>query len=95
LAAAFGITPTFCEGDEPRVVLVGAQERIVQHLGHAGVVCGPGVLQPFEHLLRLLAQGIDLGDLAALDARVRSKCETPEIHEEKARFNLSFGPKTA
>ena len=25
----------------------------------------PGVLQPFEHLLRLLAQGIDLGDLAA------------------------------
>src|SRR6266513_5078878 len=53
------------EGDEARVVLVGAQERIGQQLGHTGVVRGPGMLQPLEHLLRFLAQGIHLGDLAA------------------------------
>src|SRR6266436_452238 len=53
------------EGDETRVVLVGKQERIGQELDHTGVVRGPGVLQPFEHFLRLFAQSIDLGDLAA------------------------------
>jgi hypothetical protein len=53
------------EGDEARVVLVAAQERIGQQLDHTGVVRGPGVLQPFEHLLRLVAQGIDLGNLSA------------------------------
>src|SRR5437762_397934 len=53
------------EGDEARVVLVGAQERIGQQLVHTRFVRGPGVVQPLEHLLRLLAQGIDLGDLAA------------------------------
>src|SRR5215468_7595294 len=53
------------EGDEARVVLVGAQERIIKQLSHTCVVRRPGVLQPLEHLLRLLAQGIDLSDLAA------------------------------
>src|SRR5438067_12977878 len=53
------------EGDEARVVLVGAQERILQQRGYTRVVRGPGVLQPLEHLVRLLAQGIDLGDLPA------------------------------
>jgi hypothetical protein len=42
LGAFFGITPIFLrEGDEARVVLVGAQERI----GPTAVVRGPGVLQ--------------------------------------------------
>jgi hypothetical protein len=58
------------EGDEARVVLVGEHERIVPQLGHAAVVRCPGVLQPFEHLLRLFAQGIDAGDLAAGAVRV-------------------------
>ena len=49
------------EGDKARVVFVGAQERIVEQ----GVVRGPGVLQPLEHLVRLLAQSTDAGDLAA------------------------------
>src|SRR5262249_9478223 len=53
------------EGDEARVVLVGAQERIIKQLSHTRVVRRPGVLQPLEHLLRLLAQGVDLSDLAA------------------------------
>ena len=52
------------EGDEARVVLVGAQEGIVQQLGHTCVVRGPGVLQPLEHFVRFLAQGIHLSDLA-------------------------------
>jgi hypothetical protein len=58
------------EGDEARVVLVGEQERILQQLDHTGIVRGPTVLQSFEHLLRLLAQGIDLGDLTAAAVRV-------------------------
>src|SRR5262245_134318 len=53
------------EGDEAGVVLVGAQERIIKQLSHTRVVRRPGVLQPLEHLLRLLAQGVDLSDLAA------------------------------
>ena len=60
----------FREGDEARVVLIGAQERTHQQLGHTRVVRGPGVLQPLEHLLRVLAQGINLGDLAAGDVGV-------------------------
>src|SRR5215831_8662193 len=58
------------EGDEAGVVLVGAQERIIKQLSHTRVVRGPGVLQPLEHLLRLLAQGVDLSDLAAAVVRV-------------------------
>src|SRR5262249_22668509 len=54
-----------CEGDEAAVALVGAQERTFQQLEHTAVVRRPGVLQPLEHLLRLPAQGIDLGDLTA------------------------------
>src|SRR5437588_8019454 len=46
------------EGDEARVVLIGAQEGIDQQFGRTGVVRGPGVLQPLEHLLRLLSQRI-------------------------------------
>src|SRR6266513_1740838 len=53
------------EGDEARIVLVGAQERIGQQLARTSVVRGPGVLQPLEHFVRLLAQRIDRGDLAA------------------------------
>lgn len=52
------------EGDEARVVLAGAQERIDQHVKHTGVVRSAGMLQPLEHLLRLFAQGIGLRDLA-------------------------------
>src|SRR5215510_16620573 len=53
------------EGDEAGVVLVGAQERIIKQLSHTRVVRRPSVLQPLEHLLRLLAQGVDLSDLGA------------------------------
>src|SRR5437660_40648 len=52
------------EGDEARVVLVGAQEGIVQQLDHTWVVRGPAVLQPLEHFVRFLAQCIYLSDLA-------------------------------
>ena len=55
----------YSEGDEARVVLIGEPERLVQQLNHTSVVRGPGMLQPFEHFLRVLAQGIDLGNLAA------------------------------
>src|SRR5262245_25250439 len=53
------------EGDEAGVVLVGAQERIIKQLSHTRVVRRPGVLQPLQLLPRLLAQGVDLSNLAA------------------------------
>jgi hypothetical protein len=38
LGAAFGITPDLLrEDDEARILLLGAQERIGQQLGHTGV----------------------------------------------------------
>src|SRR5437762_3192458 len=58
-------SPTLVQVDEARVVFVGAHERIIQQVAHTSVACGQSVLQPLEHLLRLLAQGIVLGDLAA------------------------------
>ncbi len=53
------------EGDEAQVVLVGAEGKVAQHLGHTHVVRHPGVLQPPQYVLRCFAQRIDLGDLAA------------------------------
>src|SRR5688500_13500073 len=51
------------EGNEARVVLVGAQERIEQQVDETPVLRGRGPFQPFEHLLRLPTQRIYGRDL--------------------------------
>jgi hypothetical protein len=84
------------EGDEARVVLVGTQEGTLRQLDHAAVVCCPGVLQPFEHLLRLLPKSIDLGDLATGVVGLRAlnhvhlRLIDHGINNEKLLFPFAF-----
>src|SRR6185437_3566921 len=57
-----GQTSLFAQDRETWVVLVGQYEGIGEETGENRIVLTPGTLQPIEHLARLLAQGIDVGN---------------------------------